>query len=92
MAYEVIWHEKVLKDLRALSRQESAVIVAKVKARLAEDPAGLGKPLSGVFKGLMRYRVGSSRVIYSVDHENHRISILHIKPRDMAYRRKTRAA
>jgi len=92
LAYEVIWHEKVLKDLKALSRQDSAGIIAKVKTRLAEDPAGLGKPLSGVFKGLMRYRVGSHRVIYSVDHENRRISILYVKPRDMAYRGQGRAA
>ncbi|MBE3131619.1 MAG: type II toxin-antitoxin system RelE/ParE family toxin [Acidobacteria bacterium] len=82
MAYEVIWHEKVLKDLKTLSRQDSARITAKVKTHLAEDPAGLGKPLSGVFKGLMRYRVGSHRVIYTVDHENHRISVLYVKPRE----------
>lgn len=82
MAYEVIWHEKVLKDLKTLSRQDSARITAKVKTHLAEDPAGLGKPLSGVFKGLMRYRVGSHRVIYTVDHENHRIGVLYVKPRE----------
>ncbi|MBE3110596.1 MAG: type II toxin-antitoxin system RelE/ParE family toxin [Acidobacteria bacterium] len=92
MAYEVIWHEKVLKDLKTLSRQDSARITAKVKTHLAEDPAGLGKPLSGVFKGLMRYRVGSHRVIYTVDHENHRISVLYVKPRDAAYRRQARTA
>ena len=92
MAYEVIWHEKVLKDLKALSRQDSARIIAKVKTHLVEDPVGLGKPHSGVFKGLMRYRVGSHRVIYAVDHENRRISVLHVKPRDAAYRRRARAA
>ena len=92
MAYEVIWHEKVLKNLKALSRQDAARIIAKVKTRLVEDPAGLGKPLSGVFKGLMRYRVGSHRVLYAVDHENRRISVLHIRPRDAAYRRQTRTA
>ena len=92
MAYEVIWHEKVLKDLKALSRQDAARIIVKVKTHLAGDPGGLGKPLSGVFKGLMRYRVGNHRVIYAVDHENRRFSILHVKPRDAAYRRQSRAA
>mgnify|MGYP000158473978 CR=1 FL=1 len=92
MAYEVSWHEKVLKDLKALSRQDSARIINKVKTHLVEDPAGSGKPLSGAFKGLMRYRVGSYRVIYAVDHEKRRISVLHVKPRDAAYRRQARKA
>jgi mRNA interferase RelE/StbE len=92
LAYEVIWHEKVRNDLKALSRQDSAKIVAKVKTRLVEDPAGRGKPLTGIFKGLMRYRVGDYRVIYALDHESRLIRVLYIGPRDKAYRRKPCAA
>ena len=92
MAYEVIWHEKVLKDLKALSRQDAARIVAKVKTHLTEDPVGFGKPLSGVFKGLFRYRVGNYRVIYAVDHEKRFIRALHVKQRDAVYRRKPRTS
>lgn len=92
MAYEVIWHEKVLKDLRSISGEDAVRIVAKVKTHLAEDPAGLGKPLPGVFKGLFRYRVGSYRVVYAVDHEKRFIRALHVKRRDAVYRRKPRAS
>lgn len=85
MTYEVIWHEKVLKDLKALPSRDAARLVAKVKTRLVEDPTGLGKPLAGVFKGLFRYRVGGNRVIYAVEHEHRRIRVLHVKPRATAY-------
>jgi mRNA interferase RelE/StbE len=92
LGFEVVWHERVLKDLKALGREDSARIVAKVKTDLAEDPIGLGKPLSGVFKGLMRYRIGACRVIYAVDHEMRRIKVLYVKQRAEAYRRRGRAA
>jgi mRNA interferase RelE/StbE len=92
LGYEVVWHEQVLKDLKALGREDSARVVAKVKTELAEDPVGSGKPLSGIFKGLMRYRIGAHRVIYAVDHEARRIRILYVKPRAEAYRRRGRAA
>ena len=92
MGFEVVWHEQVLKDLKALGREDSARIIAKVKTDLAEDPIGLGKPLSGVFKGLMRYRIGACRVIYAVDHETRRIKVLYVKQRAEAYRRRGRAA
>lgn len=90
MAYEVVWHEQVRKDLKALPSEDAARIIAQVKTRLAEDPSGAGKPLSGVFKGLMRFRVGGCRVIYAVDHEERRVRILYVKPRSEAYRRRGR--
>lgn len=90
MAYEVVWHEQVRKDLKALPREDATRVIAQVKTRLAEDPSGAGKTLSGVFRGLMRFRVGACRVIYAVDHEERRVRILYVKPRAEAYRRRGR--
>lgn len=90
MAYEVVWHAQVRKDLKAIPSEDAARIIARVKTRLAEDPAGVGKPLSGVFKGLMRFRGGACRVIYAVDHAARLIRILYVRPRDEAYRRRGR--
>ena len=59
MAYEVVWHTQVRKDLKAIPSEDAARIIAQVRTRLAEDPSGAGKPLSGGFKGLMRFRVGA---------------------------------
>jgi mRNA interferase RelE/StbE len=90
LAYEVVWHAQVRKDLKAIPSEEAARIIAQVKTRLAKDPAGAGKPLSGVFKGLMRFRVGACRVIYAVDQAARLIRVLYIRPRDEAYRRRGR--
>jgi mRNA interferase RelE/StbE len=86
LAYDVVWHEKVKGDLGALTKQDAARIVAKIKEHLLRDPGSAGKPLKGVFKGLFRYRVGAYRVIYAVDHEERRLIVLHVKHRKDAYR------
>jgi mRNA interferase RelE/StbE len=54
--------------------------------RLVRDPAGLGKPLKGILKGLFRYRVGPYRVIYAIDRTERRVIILHVRHRKNAYR------
>lgn len=86
MAYDVIWHEKVKSDLSSLTKEEAARVIASVKDRLVRDPAGLGKPLKGILKGLFRYRVGPYRVTYAIDHAERRVIILHVKHRKEAYR------
>lgn len=86
MGYEVIWHQKVLRDLEVIDKKDAARIVEKVKTYLVQDPAGLGTPLKGIFKGLFRYRYGMYRVIYAVDMAEKKIIVLHVKHRKEAYR------
>ena len=86
MGYEVIWHEKVLQDLKAINKKDAARIVERVKTYLVQNPAGLGTPLKGIFKGLFRYRYGMYRVIYAVDMAEKKIIVLHVKHRKDAYR------
>lgn len=86
MGYEIIWQEKVLKDLEMIDRRDAARVVERVKVHLVRNPASLGKPLKGVFKGLFRYRVGNFRVIYAIDMTEKKIIILHVKHRKEAYR------
>jgi mRNA-degrading endonuclease RelE of RelBE toxin-antitoxin system len=52
--YEIIWQEKVLKDLELIDKKDAARIVERVKTCLVQNPAGLGISLKGVFKGLFR--------------------------------------
>lgn len=86
MAYELVWHENVKSDLSSRTKDEAARGIASVKDRLVRDPAGLGKPLKGILKGLVRYRVGPCRVIYAIDHAERRVIVLHVKHRKEAYR------
>ena len=86
MTYEVAWHERVRSDLRALAREDISRILERVNHHLVENPAGYGKPLKGVFKGLYRYRVGSYRIIYAIDHPERRVLILHVRHRKDAYK------
>jgi mRNA interferase RelE/StbE len=87
LIYDVAWHERVRSDLRALSKDDVSRIMARVRSRLANDPAAVGKPLKGVFKGLFRYRVGPYRIVYAIDHTERRIMILHVRHRKDAYKK-----
>jgi len=86
LAYSIRWHEKVLKDLKALDRKNAGDIVKRVKAYLVKDPVSLGKPLKGIFHGLYRYRYGDYRVINAVNQPEREILILRIGHRKDVYR------
>ena len=86
MAFDLIWNEGVLKDLRALDHKTARALIESIKGRLAVNPVGLGKPLKGIFKGLYRYRHGDYRVIYALDRADGKVNILHTRNRKDAYR------
>ncbi|WP_305041358.1 type II toxin-antitoxin system RelE family toxin [Geoalkalibacter sp.] len=88
MIFEVRWHEAALEDLRALKDKALAKkIIAKVRDYLAQNPLSLGKPLTGPFSGLYRYRYGKIRVIYVLDQELRILSVLQVGQRKEVYRR-----
>jgi mRNA interferase RelE/StbE len=86
LAYNVIWHEGTLKDLKKLNRTSVKKIVAKVKNYLIQDPVKLGTPLKGNLKGLYRYRIGEYRVIYVIDQAEKKIIILKVNHRRKIYK------
>jgi len=86
LAYDLIWHEKIKSDLASLTKDDASRIITRVKTLLVQDPGVLGKPLKGVFKGFFRYRVGNFRVIFAIDHAEHRVIVFHIRHRKDAYR------
>jgi len=71
----------VLHDLEMINKGDAARIVDRVKSYLVQNPAGLGTPLKGIFKGLFRYRFGNYRVIYAMDMAEKKIIVLHVKHR-----------
>ncbi|MHB8772856.1 MAG: type II toxin-antitoxin system RelE family toxin [Syntrophales bacterium] len=85
MTYSIQWHEDAINDLKNINQQTQKKIIARVKKYLTQDPLSLGKPLQGIFKGLYRYRYGSSRIIYAVDRRAVVILILRIADRKDVY-------
>src|SRR5512139_3188038 len=87
MSYRVIWDTRARDDLRGLDRPLAAKIVARVSDHLAQHPLRLGEALSGMFKGLYRYRYGDYRLIYAVARQEVVITIVRVAHRRDAYRR-----
>ena len=85
MSYKVRWHEEALEDLKSLDKKTQKKILRRVKKYLPQNPASLGKPLKGTFKGFFRYRIGNIRIIYTLDYENETVSILKIGDRKNVY-------
>lgn len=85
MSYSVRWDTEALKDLAVLGKTEAIRIVKKVESHLVKDPLALGKPLTGNFSGLYRYRIGDYRVIYQVVHHELIIDVVTVGHRKDVY-------
>jgi mRNA interferase RelE/StbE len=85
LTYSIQWQEEAVNDLKTIDRQTQKKIIARVKDYLSKDPASLGKPLQGIFKGLYRYRYGDYRIIYTIDRRSVLILILRVADRKEVY-------
>jgi len=85
LAYDVIWHEDSVKDLKKLDRKTAKKIINKVKNYLTQTPIELGTQLKGSLKGFCRYRIGEYRIIYAIDHAEKKIIILNVNHRKKIY-------
>ena len=85
MAYNIKWQEKAIEDLKNLDKQNAKGIMERVKTYLSQDPISLGRPLKGMFKGLLRYRYGDYRIIYALDRKEKTVLILRIGHRKNIY-------
>ena len=85
MAYSVEYAEDVQKDLSRLDKPLKLKIINKIENHLAKDPLGLGKPLTGAFKGFWRYRFDDYRVIYRIKHKEILITVFRIGHRKNVY-------
>lgn len=86
MVYRIAWHEDVYKDLERLDKPLRKKIVERIKEYLAKDPVNLGKPMTGQFAGLHRYRYGDYRVIYAIELSEKVIRILKVRHRKEVYK------
>lgn len=83
--YKVEYAKSVLKDLKALPKEVYRKALEAVEKILAKDPQA-GKPLTGSYKGLWKFRIGDYRIIYSIEKERLVIFVLRIRHRKDVYR------
>lgn len=84
--YKVAYLDSVEKDFEGLDKPVVKRILDKIEKHLANDPYHLGKPLSGQFKGLWRYRIGDFRVIYKIADQEILIMIARVGHRKDVYK------
>ena len=69
MIYQVRTPKKFDKSFKKLDRQSQKLIKNWIEGNLMDcpDPRFSGKPLTGNFKGVWRYRIGSYRLLTKID-------------------------
>ena len=85
--YKVFYLDSVEDDLKKLDKPVQKRLLDKIEKTLTQDPRGLGKPLTGPFSGLWRYRIGDYRVIYKIAQEEILIVVARIGHRKDIYRK-----
>jgi mRNA interferase RelE/StbE len=85
--WTVEFDDRAAKELRKLDHQERDRIVRFLRERIAtaEDPRRLGKPLKGQSAPLWRYRVGSNRLICTIEDERVVVLVVRIGNRRDVY-------
>ena len=87
MVYSVLYADEVEKELARLEKPLRRKILDKIEVYLARDPQGLGKSLTGVFKGFWRYRFDDYRIIYRISHKEILVIVFRIGHRKNVYSR-----
>ena len=82
--YKVEYAKGVTKDLRHLPKNVQQKAFNIVEKELALEPHR-GKPLTGPYKGLWKYRIGDYRIIYSIEQARVIIFVLRIRHRKDVY-------
>jgi len=85
--YKVVYLDSVESDLKSLDKPIRKRLLDKIETVLVKDPEGLGKPLTGVFAGFWRYRMGDFRIIYKISRKDILIIVARIGHRKDIYRR-----
>ena len=83
MGYKIRYKSSVRRDLKNLDKSVVMRILESIEKNLSENPY-IGKPLTGKYKGLYKYRVGKYRVIYTIRGDE--VWILKIGHRKHVYR------
>ncbi len=82
--FKVEYAKGVAKDLRKLPKSVQRRALEIVEKIIAPDPH-VGKPLTGPYRGLWKFRLGDYRIIYSIEKAKLVIFVLRIRHRKDVY-------
>jgi mRNA interferase RelE/StbE len=86
VSYEVIFSPTARRDMATVPARAIPAIVEFVYGDLAAFPRRVGKPLERELAGSYSARRGSYRILYDIDEEKNRVSILRVAHRADVYR------
>ena len=84
MGYKLQFKASVKRDLKKVDKQLVAKILDEIEKKIVPDP-DIGKKLSGEFEGLLSYRIGNYRIIYTIIRDS--VLVLRIGHRKDVHRR-----
>ncbi|MDD2715612.1 MAG: type II toxin-antitoxin system RelE/ParE family toxin [Candidatus Wallbacteria bacterium] len=84
LEYKVVFHPAAVKELSRFERI-TALDIKKAIEKIRKNPYA-GIPLKGPWKGYLKFRVKSYRIIYQIRRDCLEIFILRIRDRKEAYR------
>ena len=76
----------IKKDIPSLSKADRQNIKKAIETKLVHNPIEFGKPLQYSLKGCRRLRVGDYRVVFKIDVDLHKITIVAIRHRKKIYK------
>jgi len=91
--YDLFETDEFLKSIGKLQKRDKTLVQAKLREYVypqikSEPHFGVNiKKLRGYSPNTWRYRIGSYRVFYTIDENDHLILLLVVESRDKAYRK-----
>ncbi len=86
MGWEVAYHPQVADDLEAVPANMRARIRKAIEDRLLTEPDKYGERLRRDLAGAWKLRVGDYRVVFDLDPDGERVTVLLIAHRRRVYR------
>ena len=84
--YKIFFHEKVKEDLKEIPKSHLLAIKKAIDERLGMRPYDF-RALSGdKYKGLYRLRLSDFRIIYRIDENFRKVTVLAIGHRRLVYK------
>lgn len=87
MAWDIIYSETAEKQFAKLDKGVQRTLKTYLEnVSQLENPADKGHPLTGVWAGFHRYRVGQIRIIVEIERNIVTVTVIKIDKRDSIYK------